>query len=227
MRKIFLHGSLKEKFGESFEFSVQTPREAVRALISQVKGFKEALVEGEFVLILGNKKTGYNLGIEEVDIGFGTKKEFHMIPHIRGSGGRTGGVIKTVIGVALIAVAVAGAVFTGGASLGLIGPATAQFGALGVTTTGLALFGHVASWGAIGSIGLLLAAGGMASLLTPKPDLSAGQYEDRELADQKPSFLFNGPSNQSTQGLPVPIVYGRMRTGSVVISSGVSTEKIG
>lgn len=49
-----------------------------------------------------------------------------------------------------------------------------------------------------------------------KPD-----YEKSEANNQAPSFLFNGPTNSSTQGFPVPVVIGRCRVGSVVVSAGL------
>lgn len=51
-------------------------------------------------------------------------------------------------------------------------------------------------------------------------------YADREKPEERPSFLFDGPTNTSTQGLPVPLVYGRMRAGSMVVSSGIAAEDI-
>ncbi len=44
--------------------------------------------------------------------------------------------------------------------------------------------------------------------------------------DQRNSFLFNGAKNVSTQGVAVPLVYGKMRTGSVVVSAGINTEEV-
>lgn len=44
--------------------------------------------------------------------------------------------------------------------------------------------------------------------------------------NQKPSFVFDGPVNTVEQGGPVPLVYGRIRAGSVVISSGLTIQKI-
>lgn len=37
-----------------------------------------------------------------------------------------------------------------------------------------------------------------------------------------PSFLFNGPTNISAQGVCVPLAYGRVRVGSVVVSESVN-----
>ena len=70
-----------------------------------------------------------------------------------------------------------------------------------------------------------LALGGVAQMLTSPP--AVDNYSERERPDERPSFLFDGPTNTSTQGLPVPLIYGRMRTGSVVVSADLSADDIG
>lgn len=68
-----------------------------------------------------------------------------------------------------------------------------------------------------------LALGGVTQMLTKSP---SANYSSRTAPDQRPSFLFDGPTNTSTQGLPVPLIYGRMRVGSVVVSAGLTAEQI-
>lgn len=62
--------------------------------------------------------------------------------------------------------------------------------------------------------------------LSPMLDAVAGAYSSRGRPDQKPSFIYNGPVNTAEQGLPVPLVYGTMRVGSVVVSAGIVAEEI-
>lgn len=68
-----------------------------------------------------------------------------------------------------------------------------------------------------------MALGGVAQMLAPSP---TSDYTDREKPDERPSFLFDGPTNTSTQGLPVPVVYGRVQVGSAVISAGMTAEEL-
>lgn len=56
--------------------------------------------------------------------------------------------------------------------------------------------------------------------------LSPGAPNAREAPDERASFLFNGPVNGSQQGQPVPIVYGRFKTGSIIVSAGIDVEEI-
>ncbi|MGQ7247605.1 tail assembly protein [Halomonas sp. V046] len=72
--------------------------------------------------------------------------------------------------------------------------------------------------------GVALALGGVAQMLSPTPQ--TGDYGERERPDERPSFLFDGPVNTSTQGLPVPVIYGRIKTGSVVASAGMTSEEL-
>lgn len=66
-------------------------------------------------------------------------------------------------------------------------------------------------------IGMML--GGVISMFTKIP---GSEYNKKEKADQAPSFLFNGATNTSTQGLPIPVVLGECVVGSVIISAGLS-----
>ena len=48
--------------------------------------------------------------------------------------------------------------------------------------------------------------------------------DDFEAPDDQASFLFNNQVNSTEQGAAIPLVYGRVRTGSVTVSSGVAVE---
>ena len=85
----------------------------------------------------------------------------------------------------------------------------------------------IAEWGAktklMGQAGLGLAVNGVSSMLTRQNN---SNYSERETADNRPSFMFSKPINTSTQGLPVPLIYGEVIVGSVVISAGMNAEDI-
>ncbi len=73
------------------------------------------------------------------------------------------------------------------------------------------------------AVGAGLALGGVAQMLTGVT--STSDYQESS-ADERSSFLFDGPTNTSTQGLPVPLIYGKMLTGSAVVSAGMTTEQL-
>lgn len=70
--------------------------------------------------------------------------------------------------------------------------------------------------------GLGVTVGGVISMTTKIP----GADTNTESSDNKASFLFSGPKNQSTQGVAIPRGYGRQRSGSIVVSVGLYAEEI-
>ena len=59
-------------------------------------------------------------------------------------------------------------------------------------------------------------------MLAPKPQVpGAGASRD-----PRQSYNFSGIQNTSVQGTPIPLVYGKMYVGSVVVSAGISTTDI-
>lgn len=85
--------------------------------------------------------------------------------------------------------------------------------------------GVAASWvvGAVISIALSVALSSIASALLA-PDKADPSGSER--AENKPSYLFNGPVNTMAQGHPVSVGYGRLLIGSQVISAGLTVEQI-
>lgn len=98
---------------------------------------------------------------------------------------------------------------------------------LGAALIALAVINPV-SWGmssavvsGIFGMGASLVLGGVIELLTPQQKVKSGSGES---AANTPSYNFNGPVNTTAQGHPVPLAYGRIRTGSAVISAGLITQ---
>jgi len=59
---------------------------------------------------------------------------------------------------------------------------------------------------------------GVSMLLSPKPPKMSRADKPKD-----DSYLFSGPENVTEQGVAVPIIYGQVYTGSVVISAGLDT----
>ena len=126
--------------------------------------------------------------------------------------GAGGGAGKILLGAALIAVAIAAP------GVGLFGGGAAGFGVVaGATGTAATLAA------AGGTIGLALVLGGTAQLLSPTPQVPDFDGDPRNNAD---NFSFSGVQNVSREGVPVPVAYGEVITGSVVISAGLNVEEI-
>ncbi len=69
-------------------------------------------------------------------------------------------------------------------------------------------------------IGAALILGGVIEALSPRPK-TKNSDEGNET-----SYYFDGPANTEKQGAPVPLVYGRMMTGSHTISASISVDEV-
>jgi predicted phage tail protein len=91
----------------------------------------------------------------------------------------------------------------------------------------LTVVGYFLSPFAIGvplmAVGIGMMIGGIIQMVTKVPGVSD---TSRESGDDKGSFLFNGTTNTSTQGVSMPRGYGRMLVGSVVVSAAIYSENL-
>lgn len=215
MSTIVLHGALKREFGGPFTFEVASPAEAFRALEANFPGrFFAAVRDGVYRIVRGDRKTGLALGPDELTFGLGSA-DLHIVPLARGSAGsqRSKGGVKVVIGVAIMAVAIASA---GAASPLLAGDFTAAGGLLKAEIGFMGI-----TYGGIAAYGLSMTLAGVSAMLSPQP-----KAQDLQPVDQRQSYLFNGPVNLTEQGGAVPLIYGRCRVGSTTISAGIDVEQV-
>lgn len=209
LRTVVLHGALATRFGKSFELEIQSPAEAIRALIVQIKGFRQALRDGHYRIVKTRETVADSLDLEELKLRLGRAREIHIVPVIAGAASGWG---KILIGVAIIGLAIAAPY-----ALGLAGGLSATFGAVSAIGFSGISFASIAGFGA------LVALGGITQMLTSSPTLAGGNAN----SDRKESYLFGSAENVTVQGGPVPLVFGEFIHGSVVISAGLSTEEIG
>lgn len=193
IRVVRLYGVLGARFGRVHRLVVNSAAEAVHALAVQLQGFEQFFYEAKdrgmvFAVFHGRR----NIGEDELGHPPG-RAEIRIAPVIAGS--KKAGLVQTVIGVALIAVA---AVMTGG---------VAAFAAGGL-------------WGTVGMLGISLALSGVAQMATKQPK----GLDANERPENSPSYSFNGPVNTQAQGNPVPLLYGRMIVGSAVLSAGIYAQ---
>ena len=73
------------------------------------------------------------------------------------------------------------------------------------------------------TVGVGMIAQGVVGLLSPQP--SFGDISDID-PRIRGSYAFNGIQNVNSSGVPVPIIYGLVFSGSILISSGVDTAQI-
>ena len=201
MRKVKLYGKLAEFIGhKEIDVNVNSVGQAVSFLIHNFPNLEQYMSPKYYQVKVGN----YYVNQSELAYPIG-QEDIHFIPVISGAGRGLG---QILLGAALIGFAIAsgGAGFMAGGGFGF-----------GSTVAGKFSFAAFA-----GNIGIALVLGGVSQLLFPveKPK----EFNSEE--DPKVSFNFSGVQNTSRAGTPVPIVYGEIFTGSVVISAAIDTNQV-
>jgi len=214
LKVVKVYGALRKRLGQCrFEFDVTTPAQAIKALCVNFPGLEKWLIDSEQdgvayrVAVSKEKATEEN--VAPLLMPFSEREVFSITPVVAGAGGGLG---RTLLGAALIAVAIANPVvgFGGGgaAGFGIVTGATTTFGA------------SLAA--AAGTLGIGLVLSGVAEMLSPQPSLDSTLDESVQLE----SFTFSNVVNTSRQGMPVPIAYGRLFVGSAVLSSGLDVDQV-
>ena len=205
LRKIKLYGELAKFLGQkTFEAEVHSAAQAIKFLIVNFPQLEKHMTDRYYKVTVGNweleeKELHYPNGNEDVNI----------IPVVGGEGGR--GLGKVLLGAAIIG----GVFLTGGASFTFAQGLTFQTG----TIAGVGSYGAVAAKAAV-YVGGFLVLNGISQMLTPVPPVL-----ERE-QDPRLSFNFSGIQNTSRAGVAVPVIYGEVLTGSVVISAGIETAQV-
>tara|TARA_R100001082_G_scaffold98854_1_gene67325 strand:+ start:1018 stop:1623 length:606 start_codon:yes stop_codon:yes gene_type:complete len=198
LRKVKLYGKLAKFVGHRvLEADVNNAAETVRFLLANWPELEKHMADQYYKV----STESWEIGEDEIAYPLGAS-DISIIPVVGGAGRGTG---KILLGVALIGMAFA----TGGASLG----------AQGLTYKATAWGGAWMAQAAV-SVGASLVLYGVADALTPIPEVPESTQ------DPKNSFSFSGTQNTSKAGVPVPICYGQVLTGSVVISAAVDTHQV-
>lgn len=198
LKTLTLKGQLAKKFGKTHCFHVADLREMLRAMCSQVHGFKKYVSNAHlngvrFAFFSGTN----NIGIDEFDM-CNSSTQYQMMPVAEGA--KSGGTLQIVIG----AVALVAAFFTAGASF-------AAFAGISAATA-------AAATTALTGLGISMMLGGVVQMLTPQPSYNVGASSS---TDNKPNYAFGAPVNTVAMGYPVPVLYGQREIGGAVISAGI------
>ena len=204
LRKIKLYGELAEFVGhKEFEVKADTLANAVSFLVNNFEGIDKFMNPKYYQVKVGN----YAVDESELSHPIG-QEDIHFVPVITGAGRGFG---KILLGAALIGLSFIsfggapglGAAFKGGFS-------AAKFAKVGFISKGLA------------GLGTALVLSGVSDMLFPLPKIE--DFESEE--DPRLSFSFGGTQQTGRAGTPVPLVYGEIFTGSVVISGSIDTEQV-
>ena len=196
MTTIKLSGSLAKKFGRLHRRMIDSGStwEVFQALKATIDGFEDEIKRldrlGLRFAVFRNRK---NVGPE--DFSRAGTQEVRIVPVVGGS--KRGGLLQTVIGVALV---VAATIASGG--------------------VGAAFAAGAGGWGVAAAVGASMAIGGVIQLLSPQAQglsLSAA-------AENKPSYAFGSAKNTTASGNPVPICIGKRRWGGAIISISIEAQ---
>jgi len=199
LRKIKLYGELAKFVGhKEFQVKADTLAHAVSFLINNFEGVEKYMSPKHYQVKVGN----YAVDESELSHPIG-KEDIHFIPVIAGAGRGFG---KILLGAALIGLSF----FSIGTSAGLGVGFAKGFAKVGFIQKGLA------------GLGAALVLQGVSEMLFPLP--KPIEFESEE--DPRLSFSFGGTQQTGRAGTPVPLVYGEIFTGSVVISGGIDTEQV-
>ena len=195
LKVVKVYGALRKRLGQCrFEFDVNTPAQAIKALCVNFPGLDRWLIDSEqdgigYRVSVGREKISNDP--EAFGLPFSDKEVFSLTPVVAGAGRGTGQILA---GVALVA--------------------------LTLVPGGLPISGALAT--KIGLLGGSLILSGIATAISPQPDLDSTLDESVQLE----SFTFSNVVNTQRQGMPVPIAYGRLFVGSAVLSSGLDVDQV-
>ena len=211
MRKLKLYGELAKFIGhKEFEIKVNNLPQAISFLINNFPEVEKYMTPKYYQVKIGN----YTINEDEITDPIG-EQDIHIVPMIAGAGG--GGFRNFLLGGLLIG---ASFFFPGAGLFGTVGVGGAGAGAAAGVYTGLAAGGTLTAIGTgLSAIGAGLLLQGVSEMLYPT---ETPTNED----NPQISFNFAGTQNTARAGTPVPIVYGEIFTGSVVISGDIDTVAV-
>ena len=198
LRKVKLYGKLAKFVGHRvLEADVHNAAEAVRFLIANWPALEQHMAKQHYKVEVGSSA----LTLEETLYPIGSE-DISITPVIAGAGN----VGRIVLGAALIAAAI------------YLPGSNAVFGAQGGLGFGV-VGGGFSTYALAGNIGIMLVLSGVAGLLTPTPTTPKSEE------DPQNQFSFSGIQQTGRAGTAIPVCYGEVLTGSVVISAGIDVTQ--
>ena len=206
LKKIKVYGKLKDFLGQStFEAAVKTPQQAINFLRANFVGIDKHMNEQLYKIKIGGNSVNGDLlnmstsgDIQIIPVAVGAKKVFKAVGNaFKGAANFVGDVASSAVNfVANNALSIGATLLTGGVG------------------------------GLLTSIGTSMIIDGVTSLLSPqKPASSVSSVGDTDPA-MRGSYNFNGIQNVSSSGVPIPILYGYVYSGSIIISSGTDSTQV-
>jgi len=227
LKTIKVYGRLRKFLGSSyFEAAVSSPADAIRFLMCNFPEV-EAHMNQQYYKVKMN-----NIDVSLDFLSMKGQGDIQIIPIATGSlpavAAVVGGIGAAASAVVGTATAVAGAAITTAATIGsAVVSGVGAVGAVGGAISAIPVIGNIAT-----AVATDLVIGGVTSLLAPTPapfdsgGVGATEADGALDPQMANSYSFSGIQNVSISGVCVPIIYGEVFTGSVVISSGIDTVQV-
>lgn len=213
MQRVYLNGGIAQ-FGAVWEANCKNIRDIFKLIDCQTVGFRQYLIEAAESGVGFEIQRGSEILSEETELFLSLNEEDIIITEVPAGSKSAGAKILAALAIAALFFIPGGQfLYTGTQVAAQSGAAVGGAGAGTMTVAGGALStpGLIAA-----SIAVNLAITGISQLMMPGPEVDQGTDE---------SYLFDGPSNSTEQGLPVPVAYGELIVGGAPISqyySGIS-----
>lgn len=195
MRKVILQGTLGDKFGSYWEIDANTYQEIFACIEANYPSFRKELID--------IAEAGGDLDIQSGEKFLEVEEMFYPVDSETiiitplPAGAKSGGA-KIAAAIAIVVLAF------------VISPVVGTFAAAAAGQVGLTYFALTAAF----LLAANLALTGIAQLLAPDPSVDTNDQD----------YLFSGPENTVAAGSVVPVLFGEMIVGGVVISSGIGAS---
>ena len=209
--KITIYGDLAKIVGDRvFHAKINSAIDAYRFLKCNYPVLQNHMLEKNYIVKVGDKNIDetelfYPVGdddIKIVPVAAGAKRAANVL---------TGGLL---IGASFL--------FPGAGIFG------AGSGLIGAKSTGFALKALTAVGTGLSYVGASMVLGGITQMITNTPEDFQTDIGSGANANAGKSMTFNGIVNSSASGIGIPICYGEVFTGSIVVSAGIdTTQKVG
>ncbi len=189
MQRVKLVGEIA-KFGSNWETNCRDIRDIFKLIECQTPGFRQHLISAADAGIGYKIKRGKDYLQSDEELLLSLNKEDIIITEVPAGAKGGAGKIFAAIAIAILVIANPATLFFTPGAAGAAGSLTVlgQF-AIGLATN--------------------LALTGLAEIMAPGPESDSQQEE---------GYLFDGPTNNVQQGLPVPVCYGELLVGGAPIS---------
>jgi len=206
MQRVYLNGGIAE-FGPYWESNCTNIRDIFKLIDCQTPGFRKYIIDAAESGVGFEIQRGSEILSDEQELFLSLNEEDIIITEVP-VGSKSGGA-KILAALAIAALFLIPG--TQGLLMNQVGySTTVSAGTAGASAaTGTAFVGLSTPGLIAASIAVNLAITGISQIMMPGPEVDNGTDD---------AYLFDGPTNSITQGLPVPVAYGELVVGGAPVS---------